>query len=255
MPEKSPSLISTVLILTVLSACSDGREDAPSNKTMTIEEVREYVQSLKASAVEAGGGELMLDCPADRKVFTRTLADGREVPVMICFDETGERLMAVEGSYVPITPENVRRTMPVVYDKAEYHMGDVDRARLPEDYAYTHTGFYMSWLAQNGLLSDWITESSADELSGTVETRTVSPIRLYESWDGALIDDMLSDEGNAFSGAYYSSGLFFADYVETFDVKQKPYTVAPTWENYDLLKPVLDRRYADWKAGDALSAK
>ncbi len=139
---------------------------------------------------------------------------------------------------------------PIAYDKAKWHYDGDFPADLPPRQGFVHTGLYLAWLAERGLISDWLLSEGANEVAATIE-RIESPIFLYERWDGCLIDDMLSDEGNAFSQAYFAfaTGEFLKDYNETFsDCGPSPYHAPPTWESYDRLKPVLDRRLREWRA-------
>jgi hypothetical protein len=68
--------------------------------------------------------------------------------------------------------------------------------------------------------------------------------------DGKFIDEDLNDEGNAFTKSYFdfSTGKYLADYCDALGTTiHRIYYAADTWDNFDLLKPVLDRRYAEWK--------
>ena len=73
--------------------------------------------------------------------------------------------------------------------------------------------------------------------------------------DGKFIDDDLNEIGNAFAGHYFNmeSGEYVADYEHTlasdFDTL---YRVPDTWENYDVLAPVIDRRFNQWRAATNL---
>lgn len=69
-------------------------------------------------------------------------------------------------------------------------------------------------------------------------------------WDGDL-----SDEGNAFAKACYEredAGGYVADYEATLGAGLPSlYHVADTWENFDRLAVLVDRRYAEWKRSRA----
>lgn len=141
----------------------------------------------------------------------------------------------------------------IKYDDAEWHYGGDFPEGAPISYGFTHIGFFLTWIVEVGLESQFIQTQSPDELSAT-RLRKVSPIGLLESWDGSLVDDMLSDQGNAFAATYYSmSGTesgYLADYFTVFD-EVGAYEVAPSWENYDRIKPLISRRYEEWKAESA----
>jgi len=69
--------------------------------------------------------------------------------------------------------------------------------------------------------------------------------------EGKFTNDDLNDEGNAFAQAYYDlkTGKYLADYESTLgEDLEELYFVRDSWENFDRLKPVLDRRFKEWKA-------
>ncbi|MCK5746928.1 MAG: hypothetical protein KAH44_11970 [Oricola sp.] len=139
------------------------------------------------------------------------------------------------------------------YDDAEWHYGGDFPEGVPISHGFTHIGFFLTWIVDSGLESEFIQTASPRELAAT-KRRDVSPIALLEFWDGQLIDDMLSDEGNAFAAQYYNMSNaeagYFADYSEVFG-EAGTYEIEPTWENYDRIKPVISRRYEEWKAENA----
>jgi len=77
-------------------------------------------------------------------------------------------------------------------------------------------------------------------------------------WDGKFVDEVLSDEGNAFAVVYYGPagemGQYIDDYEETLS-KGEPtlYHIEDSWTNYDKLAPVIDRRFSEWKDGKMTS--
>ena len=138
---------------------------------------------------------------------------------------------------------------PVVYDKAKYHYDGDYPDNLPQEQAFVHTGLYLGWIIDRDLYSEEFRGESGD-LIARFKAREVTGPEIYESWDGCLIDDMLSDEGNAFSQEYFDfkSGKYLADYEELL-LGGLPtlYHVANTWPNYDRLRERLDQRYAEWR--------
>lgn len=139
------------------------------------------------------------------------------------------------------------------YDDAEWHYAGDFPEDVPITNGFSHIGFYLTWAAERELVSDFFREESAAALQ-QVGSREKSPIYLLEIWDGKLTDDMLSEEGNAYSQAYYQlddlAQGYFVDYNSVFpDSGAGPYHVKPSWDNYDRIKPVLDRRFEEWRAG------
>jgi len=140
-----------------------------------------------------------------------------------------------------------------VYDKAKWHFNGDFPADLEIVQAYVHTGFYLTWLAQNHLLSAEFESENPAEIA-SARDRSSGPIALYDRTDGFLGDDMLSDEGNAFSGAYFefATGRYLLDYGDCLcEGMADLYRVQPSWENYDRIAGVIDQRFADWKAAKA----
>ncbi len=137
---------------------------------------------------------------------------------------------------------------PQVYDKAKYHYdGDFPKG-LPRRQAFVHTGMFVGWLIEH----DMIAEDFLDETQGFKERR-LTGAQIYKAWDGCLTSDVLTDEGNAFSGYYYNGpdgkgGAYFEDYEATLagDLPSL-YHVEDTWQNYDKIAAVTTRRFEEWK--------
>jgi hypothetical protein len=79
------------------------------------------------------------------------------------------------------------------------------------------------------------------ELTGT---------QVYELGDGVLVDDMLTDEGNRFTRAYFDfkTGQYMKDYDEILS-RGLPtqYHVKDTKDNYERIKQRINQRYEVWK--------
>ena len=89
-----------------------------------------------------------------------------------------------------------------VFDKAEYHHDGNYPADLPIENAFTHTGFYLTWLAENDLLGDEAKTYHRERIV-QLSNRNISPVTLYEVEDGSLIGEMLSVQGYKFSIDYF----------------------------------------------------
>jgi len=137
----------------------------------------------------------------------------------------------------------------IVYDKAKWHHEGDYPTGLPTENAYTHTGMFLAWLADRGLLSQEFAEDFHEDLQQLKE-RKITPGRIFEIVDGVLASDMLNEDGNAFSKTYYYApeGMYFRDYHATLALTlPSDYHAADTWENYDKLKATIDRRYNEWR--------
>lgn len=136
-----------------------------------------------------------------------------------------------------------------VYDKAKYHFDSVEKAGLPEEHAYHHTSFFLSWLVRNNLMSDWY-ESECEEQVADFRIGKSTINQLYEWWDTCLMSDMLSEEGNAFASAYFDfdKGMYLNDY-HAYLQKELPseFHVPYTPENEAIIHAVISRRFEDWK--------
>lgn len=73
--------------------------------------------------------------------------------------------------------------------------------------------------------------------------------QIYMKCDGVFSNDMLNDEGNEFAQDYFDfeNRLYLDDYEETFPEAEDVYDVKDSWENYEKIKKVIQKRYLDWK--------
>ena len=142
-----------------------------------------------------------------------------------------------------------RERTPVVYDKGKYHLEAVEECGLPESHACHHALFFFRWLIEHDLMSDWFRSETEPFEPGGVTNAAV--LQTYEWWDCCLVDDMLSDEGNAFARHYFDfeKGKYLSDYMGSLkgDLPSE-YHIAFSEENFQRFKPIIDRRYAEWKA-------
>lgn len=103
-----------------------------------------------------------------------------------------------------------------------------------------------------GLLSGLAGEIHEPPQFEELKRRGITPGRFFlDECDGKFTDEDLDDEGNAFAAAYFDfeTGEYLQDYEGTLAQEVATlYHVADTWENYDLLKPVLDQRFSEWRA-------
>ncbi len=138
----------------------------------------------------------------------------------------------------------------VVYDKGKYHLETVEKYGLPESHAYHHTAYFFRWLIEHDLMSDeFRSETQSFDPDGITNDAV---LQTYEWWDCCLIDDMLSDEGNAFAQHYFDfdRGSYLSDYMGLLQGNlPSEFHIALTEKNYQRLKQIIDRRFAEWKGG------
>lgn len=139
----------------------------------------------------------------------------------------------------------------IVHDKAKWHYGGEWPKGLPLEQAYVHTGMFVGWLIDAGLVD---AEFADGPEIAEFKARKLTGAGVYKAWDGALVDDQLTDEGNAFAEAYFDfqDGKYLSDYEELLapDLPSL-YAVPDTWENYELLKRRIDERFAAWRKAQA----
>jgi hypothetical protein len=136
-----------------------------------------------------------------------------------------------------------------VYDKAKYHSG----GNFPEDLdhfqANVHTGMYVGWLMDNNLLDQEFFIDSQPAIQ-EFKNRLITGSQFYETqMDGVLLIDEVSEIGNRFSLEYFEfdNGKYLGDYEATLASKLPTlYHVQDTWENYEKIRTVIDKRFFDW---------
>jgi hypothetical protein len=93
-------------------------------------------------------------------------------------------------------------------------------------------------------------KEESPRLISAFKNREIKGSQVYKEWDGALIEEMLSEEGNAFADYYFDfeKGRYIYDYAELLG-KGLPtiYHVEDSWENYEKLKKHIDVIYMRWK--------
>jgi hypothetical protein len=142
------------------------------------------------------------------------------------------------------------------YDDAEYCFLNFE-TELANEAGGTHTGMYLAWAAQRGLLGDAFARPDAQKKVASLLAREITGRDLYfDRCDGKLTSDDLSAQGNAFTAWYYEK-QFVLDFERVFR-EQIPDTghatddfcsVPDTWANCDRLARALDHRFSQWNAG------
>jgi len=136
------------------------------------------------------------------------------------------------------------------YDDSEYFFLNYTTDKLSNDAAATHIGMYMAWIVLHELVSPWHLDEDADTLR-SLKARAMTPGSFAVDWlDGKLLDDDLSDLGNTFTSWYYAA-MYLDDYGALFGVGAETTdeycSVTDSWDNFDRLAPILDRRFEQWK--------
>jgi Lon protease-like protein len=139
----------------------------------------------------------------------------------------------------------------VVFDKAVWHLDSVREHGLPDEQAYVHGGLFFGWAVDRGLHAAWL-ERNTPEAFLRYRKRELTGPQLLATWDGAVLDDMFGDQGLAFVASYFDprSGAYFGDYIQEI-AKGLPseFHVPDTAQSAARVAALLDRRFAEWKAG------
>ena len=137
----------------------------------------------------------------------------------------------------------------LVFDKAKWHYEGDFPADLGEDQAFVHTGMFLGWVIDAGLYSEEFADDFEKEIRRFKARKLTGP-GVYRIGDGVFADDMLSEEGLAFTQAYFDfkKGKYLKDYKALLaDSLPTAYHVKDSWENYDRLKPQIDKRFSAWR--------
>lgn len=138
-----------------------------------------------------------------------------------------------------------------VYDNAKWHYeGDFPGDLLPFQ-GYVHTGMFLGWCIDNDLMSEQFKTDLAKEIAH-FKKQKITGAQIYEGCcDGIFMSEDLNETGNQFAAAYFNfdTGSYLSDYEDTLGgVLPSLYHVEDSWENYNKLKPVIDRQFQAWKA-------
>ena len=135
------------------------------------------------------------------------------------------------------------------YDRGKYHDGTVEELGLPEGNAVNHAVCFLRWMWERDLVSKMFTEET--QALEHYKAGNASFHDVYEWWDRCMVSDMFTDEGNRFAKHYFEfeTGEYLNDYCNTLGQEvDSPFKIEYTESNYQRLKPVIDRRYEDWKS-------
>ena len=152
-----------------------------------------------------------------------------------------------------------------IYDKAKWHWGAKNApADLPQENGGTHIAFFLRWCIEHDFCSRQMKEDFAAELlsvkngDGKTDCRRLFVLDM----DGVLSTEELNTKGNQFAMAYYSTlktkfaeayGYYLRDYgkfvVEKLgDDDNAYYYIENSEGNYQAVKAIIDRRYAEYLA-------
>lgn len=139
-------------------------------------------------------------------------------------------------------------------DKMDWHYGGDFTEYLPEVNDGTHIGMYLTWIIHNNLIGQVHLDESYDEIQKVKSRQITGRDFLVDQCDEKFWEQDLNEEGLAFTLYYYEgeSSDDFKNYTDDYDEVlgenvESLYEIENTWDNYDRLKPVLDKRFTEWK--------
>ena len=144
------------------------------------------------------------------------------------------------------------------YDRADWHSGaDNFPGDLPLEAGGTHIGMFLAWAILRDRVSEVHRAEAADDLVAVRRRAITGRDFLFRQCDGKFWPADLDDVGNGFARVYWQDGAgginprgYLLDYERVLGGSLKDlYRVADTWENFDLLAKVLDRRFEEWRRG------
>ncbi|MCL1992537.1 MAG: hypothetical protein FWG66_06300 [Spirochaetes bacterium] len=141
------------------------------------------------------------------------------------------------------------------YDDASWHYGGEYPENLPDENAAIHIGMFITWCIDNDLLSEEQKEDNHEDLQKVKNRKMTGGEFLINNCDEKFSASDLCELGNGFAGDYYNDGTKFTekhgcygnDFSELFAEHETVYHVEDTWENYEKIKPIVDKRFEEWK--------
>lgn len=138
----------------------------------------------------------------------------------------------------------------MAFDKMDWHAVTFPDS-IPYENAGTHIGMYLAWLINNDLIQeDWM-EEFADGIERVRSRESTGRDILMECFDETLVEDIMTDDALEFTGEYYDSS-YIDDFAaalsaEDSDSEFAVYLHEDTWENYDLVEPVITAKFEKWR--------
>ncbi len=139
----------------------------------------------------------------------------------------------------------------MAFDKMDWHAAAFPDS-IPYENAGTHIGMYLAWLINNDLMQDDWMEEFTDGIERVKNRECTGRDLLMECFDETLTEDIMTDDALEFTGEYYDSA-----YVDDFaaalaaednDSEFAVYLHEDTWENYDLIEPIITEKFEKWRS-------
>lgn len=139
----------------------------------------------------------------------------------------------------------------MTYDRIDWHSGNNFPKELSFEKGGTHIGMFLTWIINNNLIGLLHIENSKESIEKVKSREITGKDFLIKECDSKFWSEDLNEEGNNFAKFYYADendyGQYIDDYSEVFSQYKTLYHVEDNWENYDLISPVITKRYDEWK--------
>lgn len=140
----------------------------------------------------------------------------------------------------------------MTYDRIDWHSGgDGFPKNVSRDNRGTHIGMFLTWIIQNDLIGELHIEESQNSLKQVRNREMTGREFLIKECDSKFWDEDLNEKGNQFANYYFADNngykQYINDYERVFLDYNNLYDIEDTWENYDRISPILDKRYLEWK--------
>ncbi|GGI56874.1 DUF7832 domain-containing protein [Winogradskyella haliclonae] len=134
-------------------------------------------------------------------------------------------------------------------DRADWHYGNDFPENLPEENGGTHIGMYLNWIIDNNLISEFHLTESKNAIEKVKSGEMTGRDFLFDFCDGKFWNQELNEIGIEFTESYYSTDKYFGDYSKVLASSlDSIYEVKNSRQNYDMIKEILDKRFAKWNS-------
>ncbi|QSX28710.1 DUF7832 domain-containing protein [Shewanella cyperi] len=127
------------------------------------------------------------------------------------------------------------------FDDASWHYGGDYPEGQPEEHGGTHIALFLKWCFIKGWAGELHMQNEPEAVQAVIDGTMSATDFLFQYCDGKLIDEMLSETGNAFAKLYYGDdGLYLADYANNFD--ELMYVKPEATHDFVKFSAILDAR-------------
>ncbi len=132
----------------------------------------------------------------------------------------------------------------------DWHYGAEDFPQeLKIECGGTHIGMFLAWAIINNLIGELHISESQESIEKVKSRQMTGTQFLQKECDEKFWEEDLNKEGNEFAKFYYESNIYYGDYeLALADDLPTLYHVEDSWQNYDKLSKVLNKKFKQWKS-------